>query len=97
MKWLDLNTIKQHLRITEDYEDSLLQTYGDSAEETVLQLLNTTYSDLLENYSYIPANIKHATLMLVEVSYKYRAPIGVENMNLVPYTFDMLLKPYMIL
>lgn len=95
MKWLDLQTIKDHLRITENYEDSMLQTYGESAEEVVLTYLNMTYAELIEEYTTVPKNIKHATLMLVDVFYKYRAPISVENMNLVPYTFDMMLKPYM--
>lgn len=95
MKWLDLQTIKDHLRITENYEDSLLQTYGESAEDLVLEYINSTYDELLEEYTYVPTNIRHATLMLVDVFYKYRAPISVENMNLVPYTFDMMLKPYM--
>lgn len=95
MKWLDLTTIKAHLRITEEYEDSLLQTYGESAEELVLEYLGMTYGELIAEYGTVPKNIKHATLMLIDVFYKQRAPITVENMNLVPYTFDMMMKPYM--
>lgn len=95
MKWLDLTIIKAHLRITEEYEDSLLQTYGESAEELVLTYLGMTYGELIAEYGTVPKNIKHATLMLIDVFYKHRAPITIENMNMVPYTFDLLMKPYM--
>lgn len=94
MKWLDLPTIKAHLRITEDYEDELLTLYGNSAEETMQQYLGRTYEDIIEEYSSVPVNIKHASLMLVDAAYKHRAPMSPENMNLVPYTFDVLVKPY---
>ena len=33
--------------------------------------------------------------MLVDVSYNNRSPIGPQQMSLIPYTFDMLIKPYM--
>lgn len=95
MNWLDLPTIKEHLRITEDYEDEMLKIYGDSAEETVLNYLGMTYEELLGKYSTVPVPIKHATLMLVDVSYQQRSPISATNMYLVPYTFDVLIKPYM--
>lgn len=97
MNWLDLQTIKNHLRVTEDYEDDLLTVYGDSAEETVLNVLNTTYEELIEEYTTVPTPIKHASLMLVDISYQMRAPVTPQNMYLVPYTFDLLIKPYMIL
>lgn len=95
MNWLDLPTIKEHLRITEDYEDEMLKIYGDSAEETVLNYLGYSYEELLEKYTTVPTPIKHATLMLVDVSYQQRSPIATTNMYLVPYTFDTLVKPYM--
>lgn len=95
MNWLDLPTIKEHLRITEDYEDEMLTIYGDSAEETVLNYLGMTYEELLAKYSTVPAPIKHATLMLVDVSYQHRCPDISQSMYLVPYTFDLLIKPYM--
>ena len=33
--------------------------------------------------------------MLVDVSYQYRSPISPTNVSVVPYTFDILVKPYM--
>ena len=97
MKWLTLERIKQQCRIEQDFtdEDDVLEEYGESAEETVLNTLNRTYEDIVEVYGKIPAPIRHASLMLVDVSYQHRSQVSGQNMYLVPYTFDLLLKPYM--
>lgn len=97
MKWLQLEQIKAQLRIEPDFtdEDELLEMYGESAEETLLQYLNRTYEDIIEVYGKIPAPLRHASLMLVDTSYQYRSPVSAQNMSIVPYTFDILVKPYM--
>ena len=101
MKFLTLDYIKQHSRIDFDCEDDMLELYGDSAEETLAQYLNRgktvdeMVADLKAVYGHIPAPIYHATLMLVDVSYQYRSPISPTNVSAVPYTFDILVKPYM--
>lgn len=99
MKWLTLNVIKQQLRIEPDFteEDELLTSCGESAEATVLNYIGRSYINLLESYGSVPDPIVHASKMLVDLSYQYRSPITANNMALVPYTFDMLLKPYMVL
>ena len=97
MKWLTLERIKQQCRIEPDFteEDSLLEMYGESAEEVLLNHLNRSYEDLMEVYGHIPAPLVHASLMLVDVSYQHRSPVSPQNMSIVPYTFDILVKPYM--
>ena len=96
MKWLKIDYIKQHSRIDFDCEDGLLELYGESAEETVLNVINRTYDELVEQGGgEVPAPIVQASLMLVDLSYKYRSPISPENLSMVPYTFDLLIKPYM--
>ena len=97
MKWLTLERIKQQCRIEQDFteEDELLEMYGESAEEATLNALGRTYEDIVESYGKIPMPIVHASLMLVDTSYQHRSPISGQNMYLVPYTFDLLLKPYM--
>ena len=97
MKWLTLERIKQQLRIEPDFhdEDELLEEYGESAEEVLLNYLNRTYEDVIEVYGHVPAPLRHASLMLVDTSYQYRSPVSAQNMSLVPYTFDLLIKPYM--
>lgn len=97
MKWLTIEWIKKHSRIDFDIEDDLLELYGNSAEESVLNLCNRSYEDIVETYNGVPKAIVHASLMLVEVSYKFRDPDTMQRLYAVPYTFEMLLKPYMIL
>ena len=94
MKYLTLNDIKAHCRIDIDAEDSLLELYGEAAEDTVLNYIGKTYDELIEEYTPLPKPIVQATLMLVDTSYQYRSPISAQSMSIVPYTFDLLVKPY---
>lgn len=95
MKFLTLDYIKQQLRITWNEEDTLLDEYGMAAEDTLLNLLNRSYQDLLESYGEVPAPLVQAAMLLVGESYQHREPSSAQNMSSVPYTFDLLIKPYM--
>jgi uncharacterized phage protein (predicted DNA packaging) len=97
MKWLTLEKIKQQCRIEQDFtlEDDLLTGYGTSAENTILNHLNRTYYDLLEQYGAVPQDIINASMMLVDVWYQHRSPVEALSLSIVPYTFDILIKPYM--
>lgn len=97
MKFLTLEYIKLHSRIDFDCEDVLLELYGEAAEDTVMNYLNRPLSDIVSTYGDVPAAIKQAALLLVDVSYQYRSPVSPTNVSVVPYTFDILIKPYMIL
>ena len=98
MKWLSIDYIKQHSRIDYDCEDGLLELYGESAEETVMNLIGRTYDEIVEKWGMenkpVPAALIHASLLLVDVSYQYRSPIGMQNLSSVPYAFDLMIKPY---
>ena len=95
MKWLTIADIKKQLRLDFDDEDDVLDLYGSSAEDTVLNYLNRTYQDLLEEYGEVPAAIRQATLMLVDNSYQHRSPAEPTQMYYVMYGFDVLVRPYM--
>lgn len=97
MKYLTLDKIKAQCRIEPEFtqEDDLLELYGDVAEETVLNALNRSYENVMETWGEVPKAIVHASLMLVDVSYQQRSPVSPQNMYTVPYTFDLLIKPYM--
>lgn len=94
MKWLTIDYIHQHSRIDYDCEDALLEEYGKSAEDTVLGICGMTFEELLQKYGNVPSPIQLASLMLVEVSYTNRSPISMQNIYTVPYSFDLLIKPY---
>lgn len=97
MKWLTLNTIKHHLRIDSDDENTLLELYGESAEETVLDITQRTYEEIVEKWGTadkpVPAKIIEASLLLVEMSYSHRSVMSEQNLYYNP-AFDMKVKPY---
>ena len=97
MKWLELDDIKRQLRIELDYtdEDQELTDYGNSAEDTVLNICNRTYDDFIDNYGEIPQPIREASLLLVCASYEHRSAVTQYQMYSVGYAFDMKVKPYM--
>lgn len=103
MGFLSLDFIKQHSRIDFDCEDQLLEEYADSAEETICGFLNRgdTVDEMVDSltnqYGKIPANIYEAGQMLVDLSYTHRSPVSPQNMSMIPYTFDLKIKRYMIL
>lgn len=95
MKWLTIADIKKQLRLDFDDEDDVLELYGSAAEDTVLNYLNRTYQDVLEEYGEVPAAIRQATLILVDSSFNHRSPAEPTQMYYVMYGFDTLIKPYM--
>lgn len=95
MKWLTIDWIKAHSRIDFDCEDQLLELYGEDAEETVLNLINRSYEEVMELWGMVPKPLYVAALMLVEVDYNHRSPDSINNMYAVKYGFDMKIKPYM--
>lgn len=97
MKWLTLSKIKQQLRLDPAYdlEDAELELYGESAEDTLLQMLDRSYEDVMEVYGRVPGPLVHASLLLVSQSYEHREAVTMQTLSLVPYGLDLLIKPYM--
>jgi hypothetical protein len=93
MKFLTIDKIKQQLRLDCTCEAELLEAYGNSAEETVLDIMGCTYDEAVAKYGSIPARAQQAALMLVDTWYQYRTPVSDRQMSVVPYTFDILMKP----
>lgn len=100
MKWLTLSLIKSHNRIetTGTLEDSVLETYGASAEDVILNITGRTVAELKAMNTTAPTEmppaIIHASLLLVDLSYQMRSPFSMQHLYAVPYTFDILVKPY---
>ena len=96
MKWLTLARIKQQCRIEPDFndEDKLLELFGDSAEDAVMNLLGRSYEDLYEEYGCTPVPVIHASLLLVASAYKDREKDLVQQTH-DNKTFELMLKPYM--
>ena len=97
MKYLTFDQIKAQLRLDDAQateEHDLLELYGESAEDMVLNTLNRTITDIYEQYGMVPKALVQAGLMLVAQSYQHREPMSPQNLYTVPYAFDLLLKPY---
>ena len=99
MKFLTIYKIKQQLRLDCNCEAELLEMYGNSAEETLASYLGYTglgkVQEMMRDFDYhMPDALVHAALMLVDTSYQFRSPVSAQNMSVVPYTFDLLVKPY---
>ena len=102
MKFLTIDKIKQQLRLDCTCEAELLDDYGNSAEQTLAGYIGfvdennvPSVDKMLEAYGgTMPAPLVHAALMLVDTSYQFRSPVSAQNMSVVPYTFDLLVKPY---
>ena len=98
MKFLTLDQIKAQLRLDDQQaldEHDLLELYGDAAEDMVLNTCNRTITDIYEQYGMVPKALVQAGLMLVAQSYQHRETASPQNLSVVPYAFDLLLKPYM--
>ena len=98
MEIITFDQIKAQLRLDDEQatlEHDLLETYGEAAEETVTNLIRRSYTEIIEQYGKVPGALRLACLMLVDISYKERSPASSQNMSAVPYSFDLLIKPYM--
>ena len=97
MKYLTFDMIKAQLRLDDEQarmEHDLLEMYGESAEDMVLNTCHRTITDIFEQYGMVPKALVQAGLMLVAQSYQHREPASPQNLYAVPYAFDLLLKPY---
>ena len=98
MEFLTFDQIKAQLRLDDtqaEAERTLLEMYGTAAEELVLDLIRRTEEELLEEYDEMPKRIIQAALIIVAQSYQHREVTSAQNMSIVPYTFDLLIKPFM--
>ena len=102
LKFLTLADIKAQCRIDGDAEDSILTMYGQSAETTLAGYLgymddhnHPDVDSMLADFdNNLPKPLYQAALLLVDTSYQYRSPISNQNMSVVPYSFDILVKQY---
>lgn len=79
MRYLDLETIKRHLNVEQEFtdDDALIEAYADAAEERVAKELCTTTDGLagLGEGGTLPAPLKQAILLLVGAYYAYREEV----------------------
>lgn len=96
LQFLTLAQMKKHLRIDPDETmyDEELTMYGCSAELAALNYMERSLESLYEEYGEVRADIVAACLCRVATSFKYREDVTDRTLSRVPYTWDMLLLPY---
>lgn len=105
MKFLTLDDIKAQCRIESDFtdEDKLLERFGAAVENALLREVNRSYDGLLEAFGEddgeggktVPSDFYVAALMLTKHLYEHRGPTDMVTQSMVPYTLDLLIKPFM--
>lgn len=84
---MNLQKVKSHLRIEDNAEDLLIQTYMDAAEKLVLKYLGDDMPDP------VPEPVTAAMLLLTADLYENRQRQGTEVFY-QNYTYRLLLSPY---
>jgi hypothetical protein len=97
MKYLTFDQIKAQLRLDDEQaalEQGILTTYGEAAEDAVLNVCNRTITDIYSTYGEVPTGLVVAALLLVDDTYNNRGTISTMSVQHLP-TFDINVKPYM--
>lgn len=94
MRFLELNQIKKHLNIDDDFKDDdlYLESLGDVAEQIVSCHINNCLKEF--HKSNIPAPIVHACLLMVGSLYANRESISNTVNQELPLGYRYLLAPY---
>ena len=94
MTIVTLEEIKANSRIEGNAEDTLLESLGEAAEVTVLNLIERTQEDIEEEFGNVPAPIRQAILMYADHLYNHRGIVNPTALYNVPYSIDAMIKPY---
>ena len=94
MTIVSLEEIKSNSRIEGNAEDTLLESLGEAAEVTVLNLIERTQEDIEAEFGKVPAPIRQAILMYADHLYNHRGIVNPTALYNVPYSIDAMIKPY---
>ena len=97
MKFLTFKEIKDQLRLDDEQaekEKDLLEMYGETAEDVILELCYRSYEDVMETYGGVPRPLRQAATMLVDHFYQHRGVASSQSLAPIPYNFDLLVKPF---
>lgn len=94
MTIVTLEEIKANSRIEGNAEDTLLESLGEAAEVTVLNLIERTQEDIEAEFGNVPAPIRQAILMYADHLYNHRGIVNPTALYNVPYSIDAMIKPY---
>lgn len=94
MNFLTKEMIKANSRIDNNYEDTLIELWGNAAEDFIVEYTGRSLDWFFEQYGCIPPKVIQAGLMIADCSYQHRSIVTAQQLYLVPYGLDALLVPY---
>ena len=97
MKYLDLNLIKKHLNMNDDYtaEDDYLTMLGGAVEEVIAKHIDDDLETLAKNNNdQLPLPLVQACLLLLGTYYSNRENVAYTNAVEVPMSYTYLLDLY---
>lgn len=95
MEFLDLELVKKHLNIDEDFhdDDALIEIYCAAAEKAIENNLDLDIHDIMED-GELPQPVYISMCMLVGNLYMSRETVAPTTFVRVPDTIELLLNPY---
>lgn len=92
---LTLDELRTHLRVDYHDDDAYIAQLGETAISHIVNATHRSVEELVElNNGVFPNELRLAALQLV--AHWYRVPEAVSSVNqvAVPYTLDLLIKPF---
>lgn len=100
MEITTLAELKAHCRIDDNLEDSVVEAYGNAAEQYVLTYTGRSLSELrslnaaVNGERAIPPMIKQAVWLLAGHFYKTREASGNAQTTSLPFALEAMLRPF---
>ena len=90
-----LELLKKHVRADDfDADDELLDSYRESAEETVLREIGMGEEELEQSFGKVPAPLRQAVLLLAGFWYDHREAASGGQVAELPFAVRSLTLPY---
>jgi len=97
MTYLNLNTIKKHLNLDDDFteDDAYITSLADVAEAIVSKHVEYDLSQLAEeNGGVLPPPILHACLLFIGNLYMNRESVSAVSLHNIPMSYEYLIGLY---
>lgn len=95
LQFLTMQELHAQMRIDFEDEDLVVAMYGKAAEDATISATGRTIEELKEmGGGEVPVRLKVAALMLAANWHRNREPVASIAQNVVPYAYDVLMKPF---
>lgn len=93
---IDLETIKKHLNLNEDYtdDDTYVMHLENVAENLVEKHIDKTLEEIIAEEGEVPSPLLHAMLLIIGNLYDNRESVAYNQVVEVPKTLQYILSMY---